>query len=228
MLESAGPFFRDRQTLSMEAIIQRWESTWIPQVENWSDELWQEVAVFATREWRCMQGPIRIRMLQDRLLDLIDDLKRISHPVELLPTHRTSYKFSLEANWRLLCFSVGIQPYNSRPNGAFANIVGTEVIAYWLNRSPLFSDHPITLSEVGAVIGILDLMLGDPSSNQRERRLEIQAPQKRPSSESLRSNSTKKRQAASRSGQIISAEYEEDVAPAAPSLTALTPDLSDT
>jgi hypothetical protein len=34
MLESTGPFFRYQQTLLMEAVIQTWESTWIPQVEN--------------------------------------------------------------------------------------------------------------------------------------------------------------------------------------------------
>lgn len=77
-----------------------------------------------------MQGPIQIQMLQDRLLDLIDDLKRISHPMKLLSTRRTSHRFPLEGNWRLLCFSVGIQSYNSRLNEAFVNIVGTEVIVY--------------------------------------------------------------------------------------------------
>jgi hypothetical protein len=75
--------------------------------------------------------------------------------------------------------------------------VGKEVIIYWLNRSPLFADHPITLFKARTIISILNLILGDPSSNQREHQLRIQAPQSQPSLESLGSNLMKKRQVTS-------------------------------
>lgn len=81
MLEHTGGFLRCGSPHVMKAIIERKEFTWMPPIEKWTIELFEEIALYITHKWKTMHNtPITGRILEDRLFDVFDDLKRVSNP----------------------------------------------------------------------------------------------------------------------------------------------------
>lgn len=148
----------------MKAIIERKEFTWMPPIEKWTIELFEEIALYTTHKWKTMHNTsITGRILEDRLFDLFDDLKRVSNPPETL-THqrRTHDKFSWETSWPLICLSVGIETWDPKLPTTFGEGTNIHQICSWLNLLPLFAGDRISISEVDTAIDMLDLLLSSP------------------------------------------------------------------
>jgi hypothetical protein len=74
--------------------------------------MWGPIAPRITPPWHSLYvNSVEPSQLEYGLLEAIDDLKRVSSPVEVLPKRgQIVRKLTWETSWRLVRFSVGVEP----------------------------------------------------------------------------------------------------------------------
>jgi hypothetical protein len=69
--------------LPLDLVVGRSVEIWTPEVENWSNEMWEHVLFHITERWQLLRCfLVTIPDLQKELSDVIDELKRISGGAE--------------------------------------------------------------------------------------------------------------------------------------------------
>jgi hypothetical protein len=191
----ADPRHRMGFKLPLDLVVGRSIETWTPEVENWSNEMWEHVLFHITERWQLLQCfSVTIPDLKKELSDIIDELKRISggaenisrDPCEILKRTvisgdaeterrgRTTTKYrGLTGNstWRLLCLSVAVE-FSGKEPGPDLRAAATHIseLRSLLNQSPLFTTSPISDAETELAFQILQRWLfplsNHPSDNK--------------------------------------------------------------
>jgi hypothetical protein len=166
--------------LPLDLVVGRSVEIWTPEVENWSNEMWEHVLFHITERWQLLQCfSVTIPDLKKELSDVIDELKRISggaenisrDPCEILKRTvisgdaeterrgRTTIKYrGLTGNstWRLLCFSVTVEFSGKEPGPDLrAAVTHISELRSLLNQSSSFATSPISYAETELAFQIL-------------------------------------------------------------------------
>lgn len=160
-------------TLPLELAIGRLAGTWTPEVEKWSDEMWEHVLFRTTEYWQLLQGfSVSVGQFRNELLIVIDELKHISRGAENI-FRRPCPAISGDAEglignstWRLLCLSVAVEFRGKEPGPDLRTAV-TDIseLRGFLNRSPLFAASPISDTETTLGLRTLQQWLFPPSNH---------------------------------------------------------------
>lgn len=141
----------------MDVVVQRPGYTWVPWVEYWTHEMWEEVAQYVTRAWRTFHSvQLQIKKLKQELLAVIDDLKCISSGEEIMPDRRGSYqKLTGSSKWRRLCLSVDVDSPELELAPYLGEGVDLKEVRACLNRSPPFINFPLSDTETVVAFRVL-------------------------------------------------------------------------
>lgn len=169
-------------TLPLDLTVGRPAGTWTPELEKWSDKMWEHVLLHITRHWRpLLCFSLKLRDLRQELSVVIDELKRISggeenifrKPRPILEQTAISSNTKSECQgltgnctWRLLCLSVAVEFGGEEP-GPDLTAAATYIseLRSLLNQSPLFAASPISYAETALAFQILQRWLFPPSNH---------------------------------------------------------------
>lgn len=197
--------------LPLELVVCRPAKTWTPEVEKWSNEMWEHVLFHITGHWQVLRCfSVTLKQLKDELLIVIDELKRISGGAENIfrrprpilewagisrdaDTASDRYRgLTGNSTWRLLCLSVAVEFSGEEPGPDLRTAVtDTDIseLTSLLNQSPLFAASPISDAETALGLRILKQWLFPPSNHPSHNKatlketLTVPEVKKRPSTE---------------------------------------------